>query len=90
MSEPSNGEMMAYPVQGSEAAGTLYAEKGLTKRELFAAMVLQGLCARDKINQMSSSDAANWASDLANHLLIALNAEPSLESASSASAEEKP
>lgn len=39
-----NAEHMAFPVQGSEYAGALYPEKGLTKRELFAAMAMQGMC----------------------------------------------
>lgn len=39
-----NAEQMAFPIQVSEIMGGLNPEKGLTKRELFAAMAMQGMC----------------------------------------------
>ena len=36
---PDNGDMMAFPVQASETAGSLYAESGLSKREYIACRI---------------------------------------------------
>lgn len=41
-----NGDQMAYPVQVTTKIGAIAASPGLTKRELFAAMAMQGLCSR--------------------------------------------
>jgi hypothetical protein len=42
---PTNGAMMAFPIQASDTQGALYAEQGLLKREYIATAVLQGLAA---------------------------------------------
>ena len=39
-----NGGQSAHPIQASEVIGSLSAEYGLTKREYFAAQVIQGMC----------------------------------------------
>lgn len=68
-------EQMAFPVQGSELAGSLYAEKGLTKRELFAAMALQGLLANPARVGGSFSEVSEVAVRQADVLLEALSDE---------------
>lgn len=49
MTDPSPpakaGSMTAFPIQASDLAGSLEPEHGLTKRELIAAMAMQGLLA---------------------------------------------
>jgi hypothetical protein len=52
---------------------------GLTKRELFAALALQGICAYpDKERGMSYEDMAGFAVEAADALLEALTDEPHL------------
>jgi hypothetical protein len=53
-----NAEQMAYPVQVSNLGGALYPEKGLTKRELFAAMAMQGLIARGSSYSLQDAGVA--------------------------------
>lgn len=72
-----NGNSPAIPVQGNcvDASGAycgdvVYA-KGLTKRELFAAMAMQGLCARND-GELSHNRAA-YAVEHADDLLAALD-----------------
>lgn len=48
---------------------------GLTKRELFAAMAMQGLLAADPKHNMSSDDIAKYAIEQADDLIKALNHE---------------
>ena len=48
---------------------------GLTKRELFSAMVLQGCCADFKFNNRSSEDMAKIAVSYADALINELNKE---------------
>lgn len=51
-------------------------ESGLSKREYFAAMALQGICAADTGNRESSPKLAEWALAAADALIAALNKEP--------------
>lgn len=48
-------------------------QQGLTKRELFAAMAMQGICTLDAT--LSGNKIAEWAVDAADALIAALNAE---------------
>jgi len=47
-----------------------YGDTGLTKREYFAAIALQGILSQD---DSRPSDAANWAVEYADALIDALN-----------------
>ena len=61
----TNGNENAY------AIGTAY--PGLTKRELFAAIAMQGLLAADPAHNMSSDDIAIFAIDQADDFIKYLN-----------------
>lgn len=43
MNEMKPGDFAAFPIQSSDAPGSLYAEQGITKREYFAAKAMQGM-----------------------------------------------
>lgn len=74
-----NGSLPAQPCSiEPNAQGAYFGEKtvhctGLTKRELFAAMAMQGLAAR---LDMTSEDRAIYAVECADDLLAALEAVP--------------
>lgn len=53
-----------------------YAERGLTKRELFAAMAMQGLLASRDTLHATTDQIADDAARLADALIAALNASP--------------
>jgi len=53
-----------------------YPEPGLTKRELFAAMAMQGLGGNSALNQASAQNIACWAVECADALIAELNKEP--------------
>lgn len=68
-----NGIDLAFPFNERNDDGThFFAHDGLTKRELFAAMAMQGLLASDAPDDF----VARWAVSAADALLTALNAEP--------------
>lgn len=46
------GDYSAFPIQASDAQGSLYADQGLTKREYMAAMAM---------NAIATSTANGWA-----------------------------
>jgi hypothetical protein len=71
----SDVDNMAFPIQASDLCGSLYPEKGLNKRELFAAMAMQGLLAKSE--EMTPSHLAQWAVTNADALLAALKETPS-------------
>jgi hypothetical protein len=62
------GDYAAFPIQSSDAHGSLYAEQGLTKREWMATMLFAGQGPR-----LSLSDAIG----IADELLARLNVKPS-------------
>jgi len=57
--------------QNAYAIGTNY--PGLTKRELFAAMAMQGLLAADPGYSLTSLNVATYALEQADDLILALN-----------------
>jgi hypothetical protein len=83
MTEMKPGDFAAFPIQASDAQGSLYAEQGLTKREYLAATVMQGLCAAiddyapNRI--LDHKGIAQEAVQLADALLIALASQPGAE-----------
>lgn len=67
-----NGNEPAYPMtEDSPRTGprTWY---GLTKRELFAAMAMQGVVSADDENNIVAERAAKWSVELADALLAEL------------------
>ncbi len=64
MTAKENGEMAAYPQMGRF--------NGLTKRELFAAMALQGFAASSQENTQTSAQLAAWSIERADALLAEL------------------
>lgn len=79
------GGLPAFPVEASwneagfvDGVRTGYATgwaTGLTKRELFAAMAMQGYCSHPVPYGVSRDDIANWSTELADALLAALSQE---------------
>lgn len=63
MSSYNNEHMPAYPIEE---------HIGLTKRELFAAMAMQGLCACEKL-EGTNDKFAHWSVKMADALLEELN-----------------
>jgi len=51
-------------------------QDGLTKRELFAAMALQGCCANGIIQHYDPEQVAKYSVDYADALITALNSQP--------------
>jgi len=81
----TNGNESAMPL--SEFAYNMQYSSGLTKREYFAAMALQGLCATfsgspnaerqaEKVGKTLSETMAIYAVDVADALINALNDKP--------------
>ena len=72
----NQGNKAAYPDPSPE---NLYSAVGLTKREYFAAMAMQGLCANSHTFWDSPTfkgcpnQIASWSTDIADSLLIALH-----------------
>lgn len=64
-----NGELPAYPLSKDHVDGRDY--RGLTKREYFAAMAMQGYCGGEYIGQSGvPHDAiAKWSIEMADELL---------------------
>jgi len=71
MTEMKPGDFAAFPIQSSDAQGSLYAEQGLTKREYIAAVCLQGILG-DPQCDAGPGTAANLAIKYADALLAAL------------------
>lgn len=71
-----NGNNMAFPVLDEAFTPNGTIQTGLTKREHFAALMLQGLCANPdpQVCRAGSEDRARWAVSEADHLLLALEA----------------
>lgn len=67
MNEIKLGDFSAFPIQSSDAHGSLYAEQGLTKREWMATTIAAG-----QLGRLSLSDAIG----LADELLTRLNVKP--------------
>lgn len=61
------GDFAAFPIQASDAQGSLYAEVGLTKREWMATTIAAG-----QMGRMSLSEVIG----LADELLARLNVKP--------------
>ena len=72
MTAPTNAEDMAFPVP--ETAEN-YFRSGLSKRELFAAMAMQGLCAGNR-SYDSLEELCTQAAQVADALLAALEVKP--------------
>ena len=78
--KPNNGGDPASPVQGvrgeGDDSGKLYGQlfHGLTKREHFAAMAMQGILSADDsvLTHYSTDDVAEWAIGQADALLKVL------------------
>lgn len=54
-------------------------KKGMTKREIFAAMAMPGFLANDVENQATNSNIAKWSVDLADRLIDELNKTPEVK-----------
>lgn len=63
------------PLFASVKASADYASDGLTKREYFAAIAMQGLLACESNNNESYARIAEWAVKHADALITALNGE---------------
>lgn len=61
-----NGYRSAFPTTEGQA-------EGLTKRELFAAMAMQGILAADHDNTTTQDQCMSWAIGHADALISALN-----------------
>lgn len=72
-SEKTAGDDMAFP---SDNYHSSLAVLGLTKRELFAAMAMQGMTASCEPCDQNESKIAQWAVNKADALIAALNQEP--------------
>jgi hypothetical protein len=59
----------------SKNFGVVLAKTGLTKREYFAAMAMQGMCANPDYTRNSPSVIAEWSVKQADALIEALNKE---------------
>ena len=73
LNKMKNGNKNAYP--GGETRylnGLKYPQHGLTKRELFAAMVLQGICSKREYHECNIEIHADQAVSAADALLKAL------------------
>jgi hypothetical protein len=69
----TNGNDQAFASVGEGFNNSLYSAPGLTKREYFAAMAMQGLVASDTTHELGYEDAAKWAVKHADALIAALN-----------------
>lgn len=74
-----NSKLPAFPVVAFNEEGemtTPEAYNGLSKREYFAALAMQGYCAcmqSDRFNGVKDSDLAAWAVNMADALLAELD-----------------
>ena len=76
MSTANNGQELAYPfVETREMQGESISF-GLTKREHFAALAMQGLCANTAYGDAQAEFLAKWSVDQADALLRALSTPP--------------
>jgi hypothetical protein len=66
------GDAPAYPVLQTLSGHVGMVSAGLTKRELFAAMAMQGLCANPGFADINSHAIASYATNQADALLAAL------------------
>jgi hypothetical protein len=69
-----NGNDKAYPFAYEYVQGMVYSD-GLTKRELIAAMAMQGLLADPNV-RLKPDTMSKWAVDQADALIERLNADP--------------
>lgn len=60
------------PTDAANAIDSLQ-QYGLTKREYFAAMALQGIMSRNDLSELDISDKVRLATDYADSLIEALN-----------------
>jgi hypothetical protein len=70
-----NDQAFATPPIYSDAFGLAIQEKGLSKREYFAVMAMQGMCANSDYTHNSQSAIAEWSVKQADALIEALNKE---------------
>lgn len=66
MNAKDNSNLSAFPIG---------VDTGLTKREYFAAMAMQGMCADSNITDIDSNSIAAWSVECADALLAALEAD---------------
>lgn len=66
------------PITGPNGLAWVCHNQGLTKRELIAAMAMQGICAGDHENKYSERDVTQWAVSMADALLAELAKEKEL------------
>lgn len=73
----TNANDAAFADSGWSQSQDVYVEiqPGLTKREYFAAIAMQGIMASDTSHEVLNPNAASWAVDLADALIEALNRE---------------
>lgn len=71
--EQRNGDQPVYPTLDGGLNGLTLREWGMTKRELFAAMAMQGLAAAGGYNPTEHDNVAHWAVKQADALLTALD-----------------
>jgi hypothetical protein len=77
-----DGNDLAYPVKHSYGE-EFFTAGGLTKRELIAAMAMQGMLANSNlVNGSTTSLIADWAVNHADALIERLNADPVAEGVS--------
>jgi hypothetical protein len=71
MTQQTDGNDQAFPKHPYS-----YSDSGLTKREYFAAMAMQGICANSSLAERSSYNSfAEWSVQQADALIEALNKE---------------
>lgn len=68
-----NDQAFATPPVFSEAFGLAIQEKGLSKREYFAAMAMQGITANTVLAEFDFPKLAEWSVKQADALIEALN-----------------
>lgn len=69
-----NDQAFATPPIYSDAFGLAIQEKGLSKREYFAAMAMQGMCANSSLAKYwTHENIAEWSVQQADALIEALN-----------------
>lgn len=69
-----NGDDPAFPTVYQDVDGVTYTISGLTKREHFAALAMQGIAANGE--DLYATDVAQLAVMYADRLIAALNEEP--------------
>lgn len=73
----TNPKDPAFPTDGISSAQLGVAPSGgLTKREFFAAMAMQGFCAVTWTKDYDHDEVASWSVEAADALIAALNKEP--------------